>query len=122
MMLKVIVYAYMGNIYSSRKIEKALNENINFMWLSGRESIDHNTIARFRSNKLKAVFKDIFKQVVLFLAAAKLVSLKRIYTDGTQNRISSREIRLCLGKFHPNQSRENGKPIRRYVAICTIYR
>lgn len=84
MMLKVMVYAYMDNIYSSRKIEKALNENINFMWLSGRESIDHNTIARFRSNKLKAVFKDIFKQVVLLLAEEKLVSLKRVYTDGTK--------------------------------------
>src|SRR5690606_40852745 len=42
------------------------------------------TIARFRSNKLKAVFKDIFKQVVLLLAEEKLVSLKRVYTDGTK--------------------------------------
>jgi transposase len=34
MMLKVMVFAYMNNIYSSRKIEKALRENINFMWHS----------------------------------------------------------------------------------------
>ena len=84
MMLKVMVYAYMDNIYSSRKIEKALLENINFMWLSGRQTVDHNTIARFRSNKLKLVFKDIFKQVVLLLAAEGLVNLKRVYTDGTK--------------------------------------
>ena len=84
MMLKVMVYAYMDNIYSSRKIEKALNENINFMWLSGRQTVDHNTIARFRSNKLKEVFKDIFKQVVLLLAEEGLVNLKRVYTDGTK--------------------------------------
>src|SRR5690554_390753 len=32
MMLKIMVYAYMDNIYSSRKIEKAMRENINFMW------------------------------------------------------------------------------------------
>ncbi len=31
MMLKIMVYAYMTNTYSSRKIEKALRENINFM-------------------------------------------------------------------------------------------
>ncbi len=31
MMLKVMVYAYMDNIYSSRKIEKAMCENINFI-------------------------------------------------------------------------------------------
>src|SRR5690625_2974881 len=84
MMLKIMVYAYMDNIYSSRKIEKAMRENINFMWLSGRQTVDHNTIARFRSNKLKLVFKDIFKQVVLLLASEGLVNLNRVYTDGTK--------------------------------------
>jgi len=34
MMLKVIVYAYTQKVYSSRKIEKALWENIGFMWTS----------------------------------------------------------------------------------------
>lgn len=84
MMLKVMVYAYMDNIYSSRKIEKAMRENINFMWLSGRQVADHNTIARFRSEKLKAAFKDVFKQVVLLLAGEGLVTLKQVYTDGTK--------------------------------------
>ena len=84
MMLKVMVYAYMDNIYSSRKIEKAMRENINFMWLSANQVADHNTIARFRSNRLKAVFKDIFKQVVLLLAQEGLVTLKQVYTDGTK--------------------------------------
>jgi len=84
MMLKVMVYAYMDNIYSSRKIEKAMRENINFMWLSNNQVADHNTIARFRSNKLKVVFKDVFKQVVLLLAQEGLVTLKQVYTDGTK--------------------------------------
>src|SRR5690606_28458411 len=34
-MIKVLFYAYLNNIYSCRKIEKALQENIHFMWLSG---------------------------------------------------------------------------------------
>lgn len=84
MMLKVMVYAYMDNIYSSRKIEKAMRENINFMWLSGCQVADHNTIARFRSEKLKKAFKDVFKQVVLLLAQEGLVTLKQVYTDGTK--------------------------------------
>src|SRR5690625_2739563 len=84
MMLKVMVYAYMDNIYSSRKIEKAMRENINFMWLSANQVADHNTIARFRSKRLKGSFKDIFKQVVLLLAAEGLVNLKELYTDGTK--------------------------------------
>lgn len=84
MMLKVMVYAYMDNIYSSRKIEKAMRENINFMWLSARQVADHNTIARFRSKKLKTVFRDIFKQVVLLLAEEGSVTLREVYTDGTK--------------------------------------
>lgn len=84
MMLKVMVYAYMDNTYSSRKIEKAMRENINFMWLSNKQVADHNTIARFRSNKLKGVFKDIFRQVVMLLAEEGLVTLKEVYTDGTK--------------------------------------
>lgn len=83
MMLKVMVYAYMDNIYSSRKIEKAMRENINFMWLSGNQVVDHNTIARFRSNRLKDVFREIFKQVVLLLAEEGLITLKEVFTDGT---------------------------------------
>src|SRR5690606_41166866 len=84
MMLKIMVYAYMDNIYSSRKIEKAMRENINFMWLSGNQVADHNTIARFRSKRLKDSFKDIFKQVVLLLAEEGLVNIKEVYTDGTK--------------------------------------
>lgn len=84
MMLKVMVYAYMDNTYSSRRIEKAMRENINFMWLSAQQIADHNTIARFRSRKLKTIFKDIFKQVVLLLADEGLISLREVFTDGTK--------------------------------------
>lgn len=84
MLLKVMLYAYMTNIYSSRKIELALRENINFMWLASMTIVDHNTINRFRSDKLKENFKEIFKQVVLMLASEGLVNLKQIYTDGTK--------------------------------------
>ena len=84
MLLKVMLYAYMTNIYSSRKIELALRENINFMWLTSMTIVDHNTINRFRSDKLKENFKEIFKQVVLMLASEGLVNLKQIYTDGTK--------------------------------------
>jgi transposase len=43
-LLKALVFAYMNNIYSSRKIEEALGQNIMFMWLCGMSKPDHNTI------------------------------------------------------------------------------
>ena len=84
MLLKVLVYAYINNIYSSRKIEEALGQNIHFMWLSGMSTPDHNTINRFRIERLKEPLKKIFTQVVQLLAAEGLLSLKELYTDGTK--------------------------------------
>ena len=68
MLLKVLVYAYINNTYSSRKIEAALKENIHYMWLSGMSAPDHNTINRFRSERLKEVLRQVFTQVVMLLA------------------------------------------------------
>ena len=34
MMLKVVIYGYLNNIYSCRKIENVLNDRVSFMWLS----------------------------------------------------------------------------------------
>jgi transposase len=50
MMLKVIVYAYTQKIYSSRKIKKALWENIGFMWISGGNKTDFHAINNFRGS------------------------------------------------------------------------
>jgi transposase len=83
-LLKVLVYGYINNIYSSRKIEEALQQNIHFMWLSGMSKPDHNTINRFRSERLKEPLKKIFVQVVELLAAEGLLSIKELYTDGTK--------------------------------------
>lgn len=84
MLLKVLIYAYLNNIYSSRKIEEALMQNVFFMWLSGMNKPDHNTINRFRSERLKNVLKSIFTQIVFLLAEQGVLSLKELYTDGTK--------------------------------------
>lgn len=84
MLLKVLVYAYINNIYSSRKIEEAVTQHIHFMWLAGMSTPDHNTIARFRSQRLQQTLQPIFTQVVLLLCDEGLLSIKDLYTDGTK--------------------------------------
>ena len=83
MMLKVIVYAYMNNIYSCRKIEKLLSRDIHFIWLSGYEKPDFITINRFR-NRVKDEINKIFTQLVLILAGKGFVTLDVEYVDGTK--------------------------------------
>lgn len=84
MLLKVLFYAYMNNVYSCRKIEKCLNENIHNMWLSGSQYPSFNTINRFRSEHLKLYINQLFTQVVLMIADMGYVSLDVSYIDGTK--------------------------------------
>jgi transposase len=98
MMLKVLVYAYLSNIYSSRRMEAALCENIHFMWLSGMARPDHNTINRFRSHRLKDVMKQVFSEVVLMLMEAGHVDLKAVYTDGTKIESTANRYTFVWGK------------------------
>ena len=83
MMLKVIIYAYMNNIYSCRKIEKLLLRDIHFIWLAGYEKPDFITINRFR-NRVKKEINQVFTQLVLLLAGKGFVSLDVEYIDGTK--------------------------------------
>ena len=83
MLLKVVIYAYMNNNYSCRKIEKLLKRDIHYIWLSGYEKPDFITINRFR-NRLKTEINDIFTQLVMTLASKGFVSLDVEYIDGTK--------------------------------------
>jgi transposase len=83
MLLKVVIYAYMNNIYSCRKIEKRLLRDIHFIWLAGYNKPDFITINRFR-NRVKNEINNIFTQLVLVLADKGFVSLDVEYIDGTK--------------------------------------
>jgi transposase len=98
LMLKVIVYGYLTNLYSSRKIEQALQQNIHFMWLSGMSYPDHNTINRFRSERLKGVLKEVFSQVVLLLVDHGHITLKEAYLDGTKIEANANRYTFVWGK------------------------
>jgi len=98
MMLKLLVYSYLCNIYSSRKIEQASAENIHFMWLTGMQHPDHNTIARFRSSRLKGVLKEVFSQVVLMLVESGHIDLQTVYVDGTKIEANANKFSFVWGR------------------------
>lgn len=84
LMLKILFFAYMQNIYSSRKIEAAVKENVNFMWLAAMQKPDHNTINNFRSKRIQPILKKIFSDIVMVLHQEGQLTIKDIYTDGTK--------------------------------------
>ena len=84
-LLKVMIYAYMRLIYSSREIERACRENICFMYLlEGYPPPDHNTIARFRAQRLQGMEEELLEQFVGYLAEWGFVSFATVFMDGTK--------------------------------------
>lgn len=84
MMIKVLFYSYLSNVYSCRKIERALQENIHFMWLSGCSTPDFRTINYFRGKRLQGEINRLFAEVVQILQELNYVSLDIQYIDGTK--------------------------------------
>lgn len=84
MLLKVLFYAYLNNVYSCRKIEQALEDRIHFIWLSGDQHPNFRTINNFRSLRLKNSIHKLFVQVVHMLVDMGYITLKEIYIDGTK--------------------------------------
>ena len=98
MLLKVLLYAYTQQIYSSRKIAKALRENIYFMWLSGNSQPDFHTINRFRGVVMKATIGEIFAAVLSLLVEGGYVKLENYFVDGTKVEANASKYSFVWGK------------------------
>lgn len=94
MMIKVLFYSYLSNIYSCRKIAKALTENIHFMYISGNSTPNFRTINEFRGKILKDKIKDLFAEVVKMLVELGYISLEVQYIDGTKIEAKSNRYRF----------------------------
>lgn len=83
-MIKILFYSYLNNIYSCRKIASQLEENIYYMWLSGNSTPNFRTINNFRGEKLKGKIQGLFAEMVRLMAEFGYVSLDVQYVDGTK--------------------------------------
>jgi hypothetical protein len=68
------------------------------MWLSAMSYPDHNTINRFRSDRLNGVLKEIFSQVVLLLVEKGIITLKEAYLDGTKIEANANRYTFVWGR------------------------
>lgn len=111
MLLKVLVYAYICNEYSSRRIEQLLRRDVQFMWLSAMSTPDHNTINRFRSERLKDVIKDVFTQVVKLLVESGHIGLKDISVDGTKIEANANRYTFIWGNAVKTNKEKMGQQL-----------
>lgn len=111
MLLKVLVYAYICNEYSSRRIEQLLRRDVQFMWLSAMSTPDHNTINRFRTDRLKDVLKDVFTQVVKLLVESGHIALKEVNVDGTKIEANANRYTFVWGNSIKNNRDKIGQQL-----------
>jgi transposase len=84
-MLKILVYAVMERIYSSRAIASACQRDINFIWLlNGERAPNHSEIARFRGNRLPKFGEEFFYQMVEKLSDMGEINYEHLFADGTK--------------------------------------
>lgn len=88
MMTAVLLYGYTQGVYSSRKLARNCIERLDFMAVSGVNSPDFRTIAKFRKRHLEAL-GGLFVQVLQLCKAADLVNLGHISLDGSKVKASA---------------------------------
>ena len=83
MMTKVLVYAYCVGVFSSRRIQRRLAEDVGFRVLAAGNEPDFRTIADFRKTHLAAL-TGFFEQVLELARATGAPRLGRVALDGTK--------------------------------------
>src|SRR5882672_2896406 len=83
MMTKVLVYAYCVGVFSSRRIERRLVEDIAFRVLAADNQPNFRTISDFRKIHLKTL-SGLFEQVLKIALEAGAIKLGRVALDGTK--------------------------------------
>lgn len=84
-MLKIVLYANMENIYSSRKIESACHRDINFMWLlNGAPAPNWHEISRFKSKRLAVCAEELFFGLTEKLKGLGEIKFEHLFVDGTK--------------------------------------
>ncbi len=83
MMTKLLVYGYCVGVYSARKIQQRLIEDVAFRVLAAGNEPDFRTIADFRKIHLEAL-KGLFDQVLKMAVELGAAKLGRVALDGSK--------------------------------------
>jgi len=118
-MFKIIIYAAMNRIYSSRDIETACRRDINFMYLlDGMPVPDHSTIARFISLHLSQCSKEMLAQVTRALYSMGEISGRHIFIDGTKIESAANKYTFVWKKSVTKNMQKLLDKIPGFVASC----
>ncbi len=114
MMTKVLVYAYCVGVFSSRKIQKRLIEDVAFRVLAAGNQPDFRTISDFRKNHLEAL-QGLFEQVLKLALTAGAMKLGRVALDGSKVKANASKHKAMSYKRMKEEERNLRAQVRQLL-------
>lgn len=103
MLTKVLVYAYCVGVFSSRKIQRRLVEDVAFRVLAAGNAPDFRTIADFRKTHLAAL-KGFFEQVLTVARDLGTLRVGGVAVDGSKIKANaSKHKAMSYGRMREKQ-------------------
>lgn len=113
-LLKLYIYGYLNRIQSSRRLEREAQRNVELMWLTGRLTPDHKTIANFRKENGKAI-RNICRQFIVLCQRLGLFSDALVAIDGSKFKaVNNRDRNFTAAKLQ-RRMQEIEASIERYL-------
>src|ERR1700686_4977539 len=105
MMTKVLVYGYCVGVFSSRRIQKRLVEDVAFRVLAAGNEPDFRTIADFRKLHLQAL-EELFQQMLRLTLETGMMKLGRVALDGSKVKgNASKHKAMSYGRMKETEKR-----------------
>ena len=105
MMTKILVYGYCVGVFSSRRIQKRLTEDVAFRVLAAGNQPDFRTISDFRKLHLKAL-EELFQQVLRLVLEVGALKLGRVALDGSKVKANaSKHKAMSYGRTEETEKR-----------------
>jgi transposase len=105
MMTKILIYGYCVGVFSSRKIQKKLLEDVGFRMLAAGNEPDFRTISDFRKLHLKAL-QGLFDQLLQIALQTGTMKLGMVALDGSKVKANaSKHKAMSYGRMQENEKR-----------------
>src|SRR3977135_1696371 len=103
LMTKLLVYGYCTGVFSSRRIQKRLQEDIPFRVLAAGNEPDFRTISDFRKIHIEKL-QGLFHQVLEMALEVGAVKIGRVTLDGTKVKANaSKHKAMSYGRMQEKQ-------------------
>lgn len=110
LMVKLLVYGYCVGVFSARKIEQRVEEDVAFRVLAAGNAPDFRTIADFRKIHRKAL-EGFFEQVLKMALEVGAVKVGRVALDGSKGKANASKHKA----MSYDRMKEQEKAIRQQV-------